>query len=61
MKHSWDKPYRETYRTTRTCTKCGMQMVTRHDGPMPWIEFWLDNAQIKSKTRPPCQPEKANQ
>jgi hypothetical protein len=57
MKHRYGDPYRETYRTTRTCVKCGLQKITHHEGRLPWIDFWRDATCLGAKT-PPCEPVK---
>lgn len=60
MRHRWSDPTREQYRTIRTCRKCGMQRVTRHDDPhgWPWIE-WTDRhgRRVYYEGTPPCELE----
>lgn len=61
MRHSWpdELTVRFVQKTERTCAKCGLVKVTRHEPhpPYHWIEFWRDGEQIKrfSGSTPPCE------
>ena len=57
-KHKWSDPYRTAYLTTRTCVDCGMQKLTHHDGPLPWVDFRLDETVIPGPKVPPCDAAK---
>lgn len=62
-RHRWSEPSRPNdLRTERTCYRCGMVKVTRHDGgdaELPWHEFH-DPAGIllESRATPPCEPRR---
>lgn len=55
-RHRWTLQSRETHRTERVCSRCGMLKVTRHDGPMPWTEFWFGGAMDDGARTPICSP-----
>lgn len=59
-RHSWGAPVRFPYKTERSCTKCDVVKVTRHEpGQIPWIEFWRDAERIETAKTPPCERSNA--
>jgi len=53
-RHSWKgEPVRTEHRTERTCGRCGMLRVTRHEATI-WTEWYRDGRQIESERTPPC-------
>jgi hypothetical protein len=59
MKHQWDQPVRPDLNNTyRTCRKCGLVKVTRHEEdntPRHWIEWERDGAKVTSVKTPVCE------
>jgi hypothetical protein len=55
-RHKWAKPMRFQFKTERSCIRCELVRVTRHDNPsgLPWIEWWRDLEQIHHAATPPC-------
>lgn len=54
-RHSWGDPVRFEFKTERTCTKCGITKVTRHEpGVRPWLEFFRDLERIQCELTPAC-------
>lgn len=64
-RHSWSPPSRSCEpRTERTCRRCGLVRVTRHDGgtgAIPWVEFEADSGLLVegSGRTPACEPVEA--
>jgi hypothetical protein len=59
-RHKWGEPVRpDLHNTFRTCSKCGLVKITRHEPdnfPVEhWIEWELDGQKIDSKFTPPCE------
>ncbi len=60
-RHSWSEPRRpDELRTERTCTRCGVVKITRHDAgasAIPWVEFYDANGfDLEEIRTPPCVP-----
>lgn len=59
MTHRWSTPDREVWSTYRTCTRCGLVKVTRHDdyGGFPWTEFVRDGVLVDTglERTPKCE------
>jgi hypothetical protein len=60
MKHRWDKPIRpDLNHTFRTCGKCGIVRITRHEDehkPRHWTEFERDDgSKLPAKPTPVCE------
>lgn len=57
-RHAWEDPVRPDMNNTfRTCRKCGMVKVTRHEPdnvPRHWTEFERDGAKVVSASTPTC-------
>ena len=58
-KHRWAKPHRpDLNHTYRTCEKCGVIRVTRHEpGNFPkehWSEWERDGKSLPAKPAPKC-------
>ena len=54
-RHRWGERVPLPNRTNRHCQRCGLVRVTRHEpNEMPWIEWWRDDARIRSELTPPC-------
>lgn len=59
--HRWGDPVRpDLNNTLRTCKKCSLVRVTRHEAdnyPQHWIEFRRDGRRIDADGKTPvCQP-----
>lgn len=58
-RHAWDAPVRPDLNNTfRTCRKCGLVKVTRHEddnNPRHWIEFERDGAKVSAAKTPVCE------
>ena len=61
LRHSWGEPVRFVHKTERSCVRdgCDIVKVTRHDGDMPWIEFWRDGERLEVDKTPACEGERA--
>ena len=59
-RHRWAEPVRPDHHVThRGCTRCGMCMTTRHEGPEHWAEFYRmpDGSRVFfGGAVPPCEP-----
>lgn len=58
-RHKWPRrgdEVRFQFKTERTCARCELTRVTKHDDPrgLPWIEWWRDGEQIRHAATPPC-------
>lgn len=55
-RHKWSTPSRPSeLETVRTCTRCGLLRVTRHEGALAWIEWrTTEDKRIDSFRTPPC-------
>lgn len=56
-RHQWSEPTRFLYKIERTCVRCGLCKVTRHEPTATWptwIEWWRDGERIKSERTPVC-------
>lgn len=57
LRHSWGEPVRFPYKTERTCNRCGLIKVTRHEpGEQPWLEFYRGLDKLKVERTPACEP-----
>ena len=60
MRHRWTQADRQSeLRTVRTCFRCGLVRVTRHDGgpaAIPWTEFYRMERQDRGPVDR-CDPE----
>lgn len=55
-RHSWDEPVRFAYKTERTCNRCHICKVTRHEpGQQPWIEFYRGLDKLSVDKTPECE------
>jgi hypothetical protein len=58
MKHRWAMPiYESLNRTFRTCGKCGIVRITRHEPdnfPPHWVEFECDGMKLAAPPTPAC-------
>ena len=64
QRHKWGDPFRTIERTNRTCPKCGIIKVTRHDGDgLPWVEYYRDDHRIitENNRTPPCEQTEQHQ
>ncbi|BBF93359.1 hypothetical protein [Blastochloris tepida] len=59
-RHRWGEPQRTTYETVRTCQRCGLERVTRHEPDrLPWVEFRAQGVTaIGYRGTPPCVPRR---
>ena len=58
-RHRWGDPVRFERKTERECSRgCRTIKVTRHEGGLPWQEFWRDGEIIAraGEPAPPCAP-----
>lgn len=59
MKHRWGDPIRpDLNNTLRTCSKCGLVRVTRHEpdnDPRHWIEFEREGHRVEATRTPVCE------
>ena len=58
-RHKWPAAGAEVrfrFKTERTCSRCDLTKVTRHDDPngRPWPEWWRDGERIQHGATPPC-------
>lgn len=55
--HSWGDGVVFQHKTERSCGKCALVKVTRHEpGVRPWIEWWRDGERVNSQRTPACEP-----
>lgn len=58
-RHRWGAAIRpDLNNTLRTCTKCGLVRVTRHEDdntPRHWIEFEFEGRKIPATKTPVCE------
>jgi len=55
-RHRWSDPYRTEHETNRSCIKCGLIRVTRHEpGHLPWSEWWRDGLKVEATATPACE------
>jgi hypothetical protein len=65
MRHSWLPAQRPSeLHTVRACRRCGLVLVTRHDGgpgAIPWFEFYYPESGLLYRGRgtPRCRPIEA--
>ena len=61
MKHSWGDAIRpDQHNTRRTCTRCGLVKVTRHEpdnDPPHWTEWERDGVRSVAARTPACEPK----
>jgi len=61
LPHRWGDRYADDpHNTFRTCVKCALVKVTRHEPgnfPEHWTEYERDGARFQSATVPPCEPD----
>ncbi len=59
-KHSWIDPIRpDLNNTLRTCKKCGLVRITRHEAnnsPQHWTEFEMEGRKVVADKTPVCEP-----
>lgn len=57
-KHRWGDPVRPDLNNThRTCSKCGLLRITRHEDdntPRHWIEFEMEGRKVAADKTPVC-------
>lgn len=57
LRHSWGEPVRFPYKTERTCNRCHICKVTRHEpGVQPWLEFYRGMEKLSVDRTPACEP-----
>lgn len=56
-RHRWSDPDRRAHETIRTCVKCGILKITRHEHPEHWTEFWNVDQRVDSSNTPACVPD----
>jgi hypothetical protein len=55
-RHSWGEPERFVNKTERTCCRCDVVKVTRHEPfERSWVEFWRDGDRLQCQGTPPCE------
>ena len=58
-KHRWTDPIRPDLNSTlRTCSKCGLVRITRHEPdntPRHWTEFEVDGRRVPAVKTPICE------
>lgn len=66
MRHRWTQADRQSeLRTVRTCFRCGLVRVTRHDGgpaAIPWTEYYEPSGllvEVAGGRTPACEPVEA--
>lgn len=64
VRHRWGEKDKHADRSIRSCLKCGLLKVTRHEPaayPMHWIEYWRGTERVDCPGTPPCAgPEALN-
>lgn len=59
-RHKWSAklPFPLANKSERTCIRCDVVLVSRHEyqagREIHWKEFWRDCEQIKCEATPPC-------
>lgn len=56
MRHRWSAPSRTEHDTNRTCERCGLIRVTRHEpNALPWTEWYRDGQRVPAAKTPACE------
>jgi hypothetical protein len=62
MKHKWTESSRDDdgTRTVRTCDRCGLLKISRHEWAGTrmdhWTEFWRGTERVPGDGTPVCEP-----
>ena len=58
--HKWSGPKRTVHRTERTCLRCGLVKVTRHEPDvLPWVEYERSGIVVRDGNRTPrCEAQR---
>jgi hypothetical protein len=55
-RHRWGPPDRRLHETVRTCLKCGLVKLSRHEGNLHWIEWYRVEERVELMRTPACVP-----